>query len=190
MQSRRVQKRTENRLRCHRISNRLRAKIIKADLMSCHVPLLRWTRVCRFSQPNRAERRSTLDLDNLLQGFTLRSMEPPPDPNVVRLLTIHAAKGFEFENVWIVGVADSILPSWQSLKGRANPAELEEGRRNFFVAITRTRRRLTLTYANQYRGLHRQPSRFINEMNLRDVGIVSKAPVDNIQFAASEDRFG
>ena len=116
----------------------------------------------------RSERGSPPDLDELLQGIALRPKEPPPDPNAVRLLTIHAAKGLEFENVWLVGVAESILPSWQSLKPDAQPAELEEERRNFFVAITRTRKRLILSFANQYRGWVRQPSRFIAEMNLDD----------------------
>ncbi len=118
----------------------------------------------------RAERGSPPDLNELLQGFALRPKEPPPDPNAVRLLTIHAAKGLEFQNVWLVGVAESILPSWQSLKPDAQPAELEEERRNFFVAITRTRKRLILSYANRYRGWVRQPSRFIAEMNLNDTG--------------------
>lgn len=116
----------------------------------------------------RAERGSPPDLDELLQGIALRPKEPPPDSNAVRLLTIHAAKGLEFENVWLVGVAESILPSWQSLKPDAQPAELEEERRNFFVAITRARKRLLLSHANQYRGWVRQPSRFIAEMNLDD----------------------
>ncbi len=116
----------------------------------------------------RAERGSPPDLDELLQGIALRPKEPPIDPKAVRLLTIHSAKGLEFENVWLVGVAESILPSWQSLKPDAKPAELEEERRNFFVAITRTRKRLVLTYAKNYRGWARQPSRFINEMNLEN----------------------
>ena len=116
----------------------------------------------------RAERGSPPDLDELLQGIALRPKEPPADPNAVRLLTIHAAKGLEFENVWLVGAAESILPSWQSLKPDARPAELEEERRNFFVAITRTRKRLVLSHANQYRGWRRQPSRFIAEMKLDD----------------------
>ena len=138
----------------------------------------------------RAERGGSPDLDDLLQGFALRPKDPPPDPNAVRLLTIHAAKGLKFDNVWLVGVAESILPSWQSLKGDANPAELEEERRNFFVAITRTRKHLTITYANQYRGWKRQPSRFINEMELRRLGPVSRAPVDNLRSVPSEARSG
>jgi DNA helicase-2/ATP-dependent DNA helicase PcrA len=114
----------------------------------------------------RAEKGSQPELDELLQGIALRPKEPPPEPNAVRLLTIHAAKGLEFDHVWVVGLAESVLPSWQSLKPQARPAELEEERRNFFVAITRTRKRLFLTHASQYRGWKREPSRFIAEMNI------------------------
>ena len=138
----------------------------------------------------RIERGGSPDLDDLIQGFALRPKEPPPDPNAVRLLTIHAAKGLEFENVWLVGAAESILPSWQSLKDGANPADLEEERRNFFVAITRTRRRLTLTYANRYRGWHRQPSRFINEMNLHRADPVNRTLANRIHCASGEARSG
>ena len=114
----------------------------------------------------RAEKGSQPDLYEMLQGIALRPKEPPPDPKAVRLMTIHAAKGLEFDNVWVIGVAEQILPSWQSLKGGASAAELEEERRNFFVAITRTQKQLVLCYANQYRGWRRQPSRFLDEMNL------------------------
>jgi DNA helicase-2/ATP-dependent DNA helicase PcrA len=114
----------------------------------------------------RAEKGSQPDLDELLQGIALRPKEPPPDPKAVRLMTIHAAKGLEFDYVWVIGVAEQILPSWQSLKAGAPPAELEEERRNFFVAITRTQKQLVLSYANQYRGWQRQPSRFLDEINL------------------------
>ncbi len=114
----------------------------------------------------RAEKGSQPDLDELLQGIALRPKEPPPDPTSVRLLTIHGAKGLEFDYVWLMGLAESILPSWQSLKSHARPAELEEERRNCFVAITRTKKQLTLSYANQYKGWQRQPSRFLAEMNL------------------------
>ena len=114
----------------------------------------------------RSEKGSQPDLDEMLQGIALRPKEPPPDPKAVRLMTIHAAKGLEFDNVWVIGVAEEILPSWQSLKGGASPAELEEERRNFFVAITRTRRQLILCHADEYRGWRRRPSRFLDEMNL------------------------
>ena len=109
------------------------------------------------------ERGGPPELDELLQGIALRPKEPPLEPNTVRLLTIHGAKGLEFDNVWVMGIADSILPSWQSLKSGANPAELEEERRNLFVAITRTRRKLVLSYAKNYAGWQRNASRFLAE---------------------------
>lgn len=114
----------------------------------------------------RAEKGSQPDLDELLRGIALRPKEPPPDPKAVRLLTIHAAKGLEFDYVWLVGLAESILPSWQSLKADAQPAELEEERRNCFVAITRTKECLVLSHAESYRGWRKEPSRFLGEMEL------------------------
>ena len=88
--------------------------------------------------------------------MALRPKEPPPDPDAVSLLTIHAAKGLEFDHVWLMGLAESVLPSWQSLKPNARPAELEEERRNCFVAITRTKQTLVLSHANIYRGRSKQ----------------------------------
>ena len=108
-----------------------------------------------------------IELDEFLQGVSLRSKEPPREPDSVCLSTIHGSKGLEFDNVWVMGVADSILPSWQSLTPDAKPIQLEEERRNFFVAITRTRKRLALSYANQYGGRARDASRFLRELEIR-----------------------
>lgn len=116
----------------------------------------------------RAEKGAPPDLDELLQGMKLRPKEPPPDPTAVRLLTIHAAKGLEFDRVWLIGMAESVLPSWQSLKYDAPPAELEEERRNCFVGITRTKKQLVLTRAEQYQGYRKPSSRFLAEMGLNE----------------------
>ena len=51
---------------------------------------------------------------------------------------------------------------------RVSPAELEEERRNCFVGITRTKKQLVLTRADQYQGYTKAPSRFIAEMGLSD----------------------
>ena len=104
------------------------------------------------------------DLDELLRGISMRPKEPPISPDSVRLFTIHAAKGLEFQKVWLMGAAEGIIPSWQSLKANAKPSELEEERRNFFVGITRTEKALTVSYAELYFGRSRLPSRFIVEM--------------------------
>ncbi len=107
-----------------------------------------------------------LELSDIVQGLALRSKEPPRDPDAVALLTIHASKGLEFDNVYVIGLAEQEMPSWQSLKKGDTSSEMEEERRNCFVAITRTKERLTLSWAKNYRGYKRLPSRFLSEMGL------------------------
>jgi DNA helicase-2/ATP-dependent DNA helicase PcrA len=105
-------------------------------------------------------------LEQFLQELALRSKEPPIGPNTVTLMTIHSAKGKEFDHVYVVGLAEDVLPSFQSVKAGEHSAEMEEERRNCFVAITRAREWLCLSYADSYRGWPKQPSRFLNEMGL------------------------
>jgi DNA helicase-2/ATP-dependent DNA helicase PcrA len=81
-------------------------------------------------------------------------------------MTVHSSKGLEFDSVYVIGLAESVMPSWQSVKQGENSAEMEEERRNCFVAITRTREHLTLSYAGNYRGWSKTPSRFLSEMEL------------------------
>jgi len=87
------------------------------------------------------------------------------DSNVVKLMTIHAAKGLEFPIVFTVGLEESLFPSGMSINSRE---ELEEERRLFYVAVTRAKTRLYLTYANsRYRFgqlQQNEPSRFLEEM--------------------------
>lgn len=105
-------------------------------------------------------------LEQFLQELQLRSKEPAPKPNSVTLMTIHGAKGREFERVYVVGLAEDIMPSFQSRqKGDGSP-EMEEERRNCFVAITRTKECLILSRAKSYRGWRKAPSRFLVEMGL------------------------
>ncbi|HYV03196.1 MAG TPA: ATP-dependent helicase [Blastocatellia bacterium] len=116
----------------------------------------------------RLEKGQELELGELVQGLALRSKEPPRDPNSVALMTIHSSKGLEFDVVYVIGLAEGEMPSWQSLKqGDVSPA-MEEERRNCFVAITRTRESLTLSRAENYRGWVRKASRFLKEMTLID----------------------
>ena len=107
-----------------------------------------------------------ISLDQFLQELQLRSKEPTPTSATVRLMTIHGSKGREFDFVFVIGLAEEIMPSYQSLKKGENSAELEEERRNCFVAITRTKECLVLTRANTYKGYSKSPSRFLSEMGL------------------------
>jgi DNA helicase II / ATP-dependent DNA helicase PcrA len=105
-------------------------------------------------------------LDQFLQELQLRSKEPTAKPDTVTLMTIHGSKGREFDSVYVIGLAEEVMPSFQSLKKGNQSAEMEEERRNCFVAITRTKERLVLSRAESYRGWAKEPSRFLVEMGL------------------------
>ncbi|MCX6331314.1 MAG: UvrD-helicase domain-containing protein [Bacteroidetes bacterium] len=83
----------------------------------------------------------------------------------VKLMTVHAAKGLEFSCVFVVGLEETLFPSGMSVNTRE---ELEEERRLFYVAVTRAKKHLWLSYANsRYRFgqlVQNDPSRFIEEM--------------------------
>jgi DNA helicase II / ATP-dependent DNA helicase PcrA len=107
-----------------------------------------------------------ITLEALLQELQMRSKEPAPKPNTVVLMTIHGAKGKEFPYVYLIGMVDDELPSFQSKKRGDDSPEMEEERRNCFVAITRTIKSLTLSFSDKYRGWPKKPSRFLVEMGL------------------------
>jgi len=107
-----------------------------------------------------------LTLEAFLQELQMHSKEPIPKPDTVILMTIHGAKGKEFEHVYLIGLVEDELPSFQSKQKGNNSPEMEEERRNCFVAITRTIKTLTLSYAERYRGWPKESSRFLFEMGL------------------------
>lgn len=87
------------------------------------------------------------------------------DDRVV-LMTVHSAKGLEFDNVYLVGMEEGVFPGNQSIY--AGPEEIEEERRLAYVAITRARKRLTITnaYTRMIFGTtnRNMPSRFLKEI--------------------------
>ncbi len=105
-------------------------------------------------------------LEAFLQELEMRSKEPIPKSNTVTLMTIHSAKGKEFDHVYLIGLVEDELPSFQSKKKGDKSLEMEEERRSCFVAITRAIKTLTLSYAMNYRDWQKQPSRFLFEMGL------------------------
>jgi DNA helicase-2/ATP-dependent DNA helicase PcrA len=106
-------------------------------------------------------------LGSYLQQITLLTDadEDKDNSDVVKLMTIHAAKGLEFACVFVAGIEETLFPSAMSINTRE---ELEEERRLFYVAVTRAKKNLWLTYANtRYRFgqlVQNEPSRFIEEM--------------------------
>ncbi|HEY8388675.1 MAG TPA: UvrD-helicase domain-containing protein [Parasegetibacter sp.] len=107
------------------------------------------------------------DLGTYLQQITLLTDADDADDNadVVKLMTIHAAKGLEFPVVFSVGLEETLFPSAMSINTRE---ELEEERRLFYVAITRAKQKLWITYANtRYKFgqlVRNDPSRFLDEI--------------------------
>lgn len=106
-------------------------------------------------------------LGSYLQQITLLTDADEKDPNAdtVKLMTIHAAKGLEFSCVFACGLEEMLFPNAMSINTRE---ELEEERRLFYVVITRAKKKLWITYANQrYKFgslVQNEPSRFIEEL--------------------------
>ncbi|HEY2031545.1 MAG TPA: UvrD-helicase domain-containing protein, partial [Myxococcales bacterium] len=104
------------------------------------------------------------------------------------LMTLHAAKGLEFDAVWMTGLEERVFPSSRSLgqsgpsaTGEEDPAEIAEERRLCYVGMTRARKRLTLTLA-RCRSLFGElrfnpPSRFVREL-----------PADAVEGLAALER--
>jgi len=65
----------------------------------------------------------------------------------VRLMTVHASKGLEFDTVFISGLEDGLFPHQKITKEGISPEEAEEERRLFYVALTRAKKKLFLSYA-------------------------------------------
>ncbi|MBI3897248.1 MAG: UvrD-helicase domain-containing protein [Gammaproteobacteria bacterium] len=127
----------------------------------------RWENVQRFvnwistraeaDEKTLLEMTQTVALMNMLEGKDEGS-------DAVQLSTIHAAKGLEFPVVFLVGTEEEILPHRES----AETGKVDEERRLMYVAITRAKKQLFISYCSKRRrgkDWHRcQPSRFIDEM--------------------------
>jgi len=108
-------------------------------------------------------------LDNVtlhlyLQEMDLKSKAAIRLPGSIPCLTVHGAKGLEFKHVFLIGMADEVFPSYQAVKKGPNSPEIEEERRNCFVAITRVEETLNISWARTYNGYNKKPSRFLEEM--------------------------
>ncbi|NLJ94168.1 MAG: UvrD-helicase domain-containing protein [Clostridiaceae bacterium] len=112
---------------------------------------------------------------NFLEQTALYSdLDQEDAENTVRLMAVHSAKGLEFDAVFLIGMEESIFPSYRSFD---DPEQLEEERRLAYVAVTRARKYLHITAANM-RLLYGQTkynpiSRFLSEIPdefIREVG--------------------
>ena len=116
--------------------------------------------------------------------LTDQDNDDPTDNDFVSLKTIHASKGLEFKNVFVVGLEEDLFPSQMMLSSRA---DLEEERRLFYVAITRAQENLYFSYAlSRYRFgrlINSEPSRFIEEVDPNYIFV-------NTRYGSREPKLG
>ena len=120
-----------------------------------------------------------VSLKEFINQISLQSEDDGEEAcDMVKLMTIHAAKGLEFPYVFIIGFSEGIFPSAKTIEERKKMG-LEEERRLCYVAITRAEKRLFLLDSEGYtqNGKQKLPSRFLKEIgeeNYIRVGTISK----------------
>ena len=120
-----------------------------------------WFEMCSKKNPN-------ADLDAVLWKMNLGQMqEEENQDNAVNMMTIHAAKGLEFPYVFLTGVEDGLIPHKNSIKAKT----IKEERRLMYVAVTRAKIQLVISYAKSRNSSGKKmlctPSIFINEMVIK-----------------------
>lgn len=109
-----------------------------------------------------------ISLDEFLDSISLVSdiEEHKDNKDVITLMTIHSAKGLEFDYVFLMGMEETLFPHRNSL---LDSEQIEEERRLCYVAVTRAKKKLYLTNARKRMIFgdisYNPPSRFINEIN-------------------------
>ncbi len=106
------------------------------------------------------------NLSDFLESASLSdySNEIKEETDMVSLMTIHASKGLEFNSVFVVGVEEGLFPN-ATLK--ETELDMEEERRLFYVAITRAKENLFISYSASRRGKAQIPSRFLKDINIK-----------------------
>ncbi|SME90860.1 ATP-dependent helicase [Pseudobacteriovorax antillogorgiicola] len=138
---------------------------------------------------NQVEERGSLNILDLLDQLTLsddKSGKNDKGPeNHISLMTIHASKGLEFPAVFVCGIEDDLLPHKNSIDC---PMSVQEERRLFYVAITRAKVKLHLSFARErfsnFQKQDRKPSRFLKE--LPKTGVVTDTELQSLNHLTSE----
>lgn len=140
-----------------------------------------WKRIEAFEAgtdtPTVKRFREVVDLEREAGDDGALPMDPNDGPEAVHVLTVHAAKGLEFRFVFIVNCIEQRFPATDRSEPIPLPSELtrvivpegdvhlQEERRLFYVALTRAKEGVFLTYAEDYGGTRsRKPSRFLAEI--------------------------
>ena len=127
---------------------------------------------CEIRREEGAEQVTLADFLSEVSLLTDQDNDKEEQANKVTMMTVHAAKGLEFRNVFIVGMEEALFPSALS---KDNPRAVEEERRLFYVAITRAEENCLLTYArSRYRNgqsVMCSPSRFLRDIDVKYMSV-------------------
>lgn len=134
-------------------------------------------------------------LDVFLQDIALLTNDDnnkDQNGDTVSMMTIHSSKGLEFPHVFVVGLEENLFPSQLSLNSRS---DLEEERRLFYVGVTRTEHKLTLSYAtSRFKFgtlINCEPSRFLDEIDAKFLELdYSAKPTSGNPFFDDEQSSG
>ena len=114
------------------------------------------------------------------------ALDQTADNEAVNLSSVHQAKGLEYHTVFVIWLTDGMFPSTRSLETRD---AIEEERRLFYVAITRARDELYLTYPHMrlnagYGDMFQRPSRFLKEIPTQLVEVLGDLVPDPVGFVS------
>lgn len=143
---------------------------------------------CELRREEGVEQVSLADFLSEVSLLTDQDNDKDEQANKVTMMTVHAAKGLEFRNVFVVGLEEDLFPSQMS---KDNPRAVEEERRLFYVAITRAEENCVLTYAkSRFRNGQSamcSPSRFLKDIDVQFLDLPADSSADT--FAAVRERF-
>jgi len=100
------------------------------------------------------------DLGDFVAGLRLTAGDSHDQAEAASVMTVHRAKGLEFEHVWVAGLEEGLFPHGRSVREGAEPEE----RRLAYVAVTRARRALHASWARGRAGRPREPSRYLADI--------------------------
>lgn len=158
---------------------------LNIDAENAQDALIRWN-VLRQLVEMAGEFEKTKSKDGLL-GTYLESLalddrpknESEEEKSGVTMLTVHAAKGLEYDHVFLTGLEEGLMPHKNSFADDENVDTIDEERRLFYVALTRARKELYLSLARTRRRWgrdeEREESRFLGELGDEDVNLIDPA---------------
>ena len=149
--------------------------------------------IAEFCEIRREEGMEQVAMSDFLAEVSLltdQDNDKEENSDKVTMMTVHAAKGLEFTNVFVVGLEEDLFPSALS---KDNPRAVEEERRLFYVAITRAEQNCVLSYAkSRYRNGKTDmctPSRFLRDIDAKYLDMPSDTGASD-PFASARERYG